>query len=125
MVDGVFNRYCVEDGVVYDLWTDEIICCGTKSSDIIIKSGTAIIGEYAFWGQESIKTIEHTNSISEIKECAFYGCHNLMSFDIPCNLRHIGWAAFGETNLHEKIRAKLNLIDNEGHLFSQIEDLPF
>ena len=68
---------------------------------------------------------ELRNSIFEIQECAFYECHNLMYFDIPNNLQHIGWAAFGEADLHEKIKVQLDKIENEGDLFSQIEDVPF
>ena len=68
---------------------------------------------------------ELRNSIFEIQECAFYKCHNLMYFDIPNNLQHIGWAAFGEADLHEKIKVQFDKIENEGDLFSQIEDVPF
>ena len=48
-----------------------------------------------------------------------------MYFDIPNNLQHIGWAAFGEADLHEKIKVQIDKIENEGDLFSQIEDVPF
>ena len=48
-----------------------------------------------------------------------------MYFDIPNNLKHKGWAAFGEAKKKKKIKVQFDKIENEGDLFSQIEDVPF
>ena len=52
------------------------------------------IGEYAFWGCESVRRITLSDGITSIGEYAFYLCDCLTSIIIPDSVTSIGEAAF-------------------------------
>ena len=61
------------------------------------------IGDSAFWGCESLVSIEIPNSIASIGKYAFCGCSKLANIEIPDNVTSIGQGAFGACTSLESI----------------------
>ncbi|MDE7463469.1 MAG: leucine-rich repeat domain-containing protein, partial [Clostridiales bacterium] len=59
-----------------------------------IESGTLTIAEYAFYGCDSIVSIEIPGSVTSIGGRAFSGCRSLTSVGIPNSVTSIGESAF-------------------------------
>ena len=83
-----------EDGALYIgkhlIYTDN----NEINSEYKIKDGTKTIADYAFYGCESITSIEIPNSVTSIGEDAFDKCSNLTSIEIPNSVTSIGDGAF-------------------------------
>ena len=62
--------------------------------DVIITDGVVSIGEYAFYGCESLKSIVIPEGITSIEDYAFYRCELLASIVIPNGVASIGIYAF-------------------------------
>ena len=61
-----------------------------------IRKGVKVIGNSAFWGCESLSSINIPNSVTNIGDRAFRGCNSLTSINIPNSVTYIGNSAFGE-----------------------------
>ncbi len=67
------------------------------NSNYTIKSKDSIdIGAFTWWS-----TVEIPNSITDIGDKAFYGCHYLTKIELPDTIRSIGKCAFAYTELTE------------------------
>ena len=72
-----------------------LISAGKEISGIYeIRSGTTIIGDLAFEGCTSLKSITIPDSVTNIGIAAFEGCTSLKSITIPDSVTNIGMAAF-------------------------------
>ena len=76
---------------------------GNSITEVIIKTGVAGIGDYAFSGCTGLTSITLPDSIKSIGNNAFYGCRGLSSITIPNNITDIGDCTFyrctGLTNI--------------------------
>ena len=59
-----------------------------------MSEGVKVIGDSAFWGCESLTSINIPNSVATIGDGAFYVCNSLTSINIPNSVTTIGKNAF-------------------------------
>ena len=85
-----------EFGVIYSKDGLRLLKCelNLKLSKYKIKSGTAVIGDNAFFWCESLQSIIIPNSVTSIGDNAFSGCESLQSIIIPDSVTSIGNLAF-------------------------------
>lgn len=67
---------------------------GEKVIDLVIPEEVKGIGDAAFAGYESLKSVTMPNNVTRIGSYAFMGCTGLTSIEIPNNVTHIGSYAF-------------------------------
>ena len=73
-----------------------------------MSEGVKVIGDSAFWGCESLTSINIPNSVTTIGWCAFQGCESLTSINIPNSVATIGDGAFwGCINLLSRIKSDI------------------
>ena len=69
---------------------------GELVTDLVIPEGVKSIGNYAFSGLTSLKSIDIPDSVTSIGNYAFSGCGSLTSIEIPASVKSIGSSAFNE-----------------------------
>lgn len=73
-----------------------------------MSEGVKVIGDSAFWGCESLTSINIPNGVTTIGEGAFSGCKSLTSINIPNSVTTIGEGAFwGCINLLSRIKSDI------------------
>ncbi|MBP3760556.1 MAG: leucine-rich repeat protein [Ruminococcus sp.] len=65
-----------------------------SGGDVVIPNSVTRIGDKAFYGCKSLKSVVIPNSVTRIGESAFDSCENLESVDIPNSVTSIEGAAF-------------------------------
>ena len=65
-----------------------------KGGKVIIPDSVTAIGDEAFFGCKSLKSISIPSSVTSIGEWAFHGCESLESVEIPSSVTDIGDEAF-------------------------------
>ncbi len=81
------GRFLIKDGCLLDFAPGGL----TKYT---IPNSVTSIGEGAFWGCSSLKSITIPNSVTSIGEYAFGDCSSLTSITIPNSVTSIGYEAF-------------------------------
>lgn len=71
-----------------------VISYHAKQEEVIVPDGVTVIGEGAFKGCASIRSIALPDSIERIEKHAFKGCRKLEHISMPSGLRSIGDYAF-------------------------------
>ena len=92
IVDGVGWHFSVENG-------EAVVLPGNYGKAVAIPAmlgGYPVtrIGEYAFYGCESLESVSLPDSVRDIGKWAFGGCKGLKSISIPEGVTHIGDRAF-------------------------------
>ena len=82
------------DGVYYSPDKTTLVACSKANRRVNILDGTEEIGEFAFNGCASLKSVTIPASVTEIGESAFMGCKSLRSVKIPASVKKIGRYAF-------------------------------
>ncbi|MBR1962678.1 MAG: leucine-rich repeat domain-containing protein [Alistipes sp.] len=67
---------------------------GSEFTNVVIKRTATIIGDYAFYECDSIRSIIIENGVTLIGEYAFYKCTSLTSVTIPDSVTLIDWKSF-------------------------------
>lgn len=90
-VDDNNKNYSDDDGILLDKEEKELLKCpqGKNKTNYIVPEGVVKIGGSAFYGCNSLDSIEIPDSVTEIGGSAFYGCSNLSSIGIPKDLKSI------------------------------------
>ena len=139
-IDSDNRSYVCADGVIYKRDGSELVqyLAGRASSTYSMPSTVSTIGEYAFWGAESLTNATVAKGIKEIPEYAFSNCAslskvtlpssveslmaysfencpNLTSISIPDSVGYIDEKAFYLTN-----GAKIELTDSDGNVSESV-----
>ena len=80
------------------------------------------IGDRAFYGCSSLKSIDLPDSVTTIGDCAFSGCDSLNSIDLPYSVTTIGDSAFSGCSLLTSVEVSEkneNYISVDGVLFTK------
>lgn len=90
----IYGKYSSQDNKCL-IYNNTIMKYATAVTDetFNIPDGVKTIGKWAFYGGK-FKTIKLPNTITNIKDYAFYNCRKLENIDISDNLLTIGDAAF-------------------------------
>ncbi len=89
--------YSSQDGVLFNKDKTELICCpGSKTGAYTIPNSVTSIGDYAFRGCSSLKSVTIPDSVTSIGYSAFSGCSSLTSVIIPNSITSIDYEAFYE-----------------------------
>ena len=84
-----FSNYLIyKDPVTYnelipEMTTYKILCVAGGISEFIFPDNIEIIGEYAFWGCNSLVELKVPSSIKVLENNAFYACNKLESVSLP------------------------------------------
>ena len=100
-----YAKYCIvytsSDGKVVNPYKTDVFGANIVSNTYengkgIIKFDAPVtsIGDYAFYGCSSLKSITVPNGVTWIGEWAFIGCSSLTSVTIPNSVTWIGYSAF-------------------------------
>lgn len=85
---------------------------------ISIPDYVKVIGEEAFYDNDSVKKVEISDQVEEIRYHAFYGCDNLVQVDIGDCVQKIGNAAFADCDQLEKVSIGAGVTEMGNGVFS-------
>ncbi len=88
--------YSVKDGNLYNKAQTELIQYANGKTDtlFVIPGSVTTVGDSAFWGCASLKSIAIPKGVTTIGDMAFANCVNLTSITIPGSVTTIGGGAF-------------------------------
>lgn len=89
----------------------------------IIPESVTSINEYAFYGCDSLKSIEIPASIKSIGESAFGNCNGLQSIEIPEGVTSIGESAFAWCDNLTTVKIGSGITKLENNLFEFCKNL--
>ena len=88
-LDSQNEKYCIEDGLLYNKSRDKLItvlyCIDGKFT---VPDSVKTIGKEAFYSQQSITNIE-LNNVETIESGVFNGCSKLLNIDVPSTIKSI------------------------------------
>ena len=100
-------KYAIEDeyGVKYSRDGKKLLRASYYSSlrEYVVREGTEVICDYAFWLCESLQSITIPNSVTSIGDGAFKMCKSLQSVTIPNSVTSIGKEAFSSCDSLQSI----------------------
>ncbi|WP_455716663.1 leucine-rich repeat domain-containing protein [Anaerosporobacter sp.] len=86
VANGKDSDFVIKDGV--------LIAYKGNDEEVTIPTTVTSIGGSAFTGNEEIKSVIMTDSVTNIDGMAFWNCSNLVDIQIPCTVKSIGSGAF-------------------------------
>lgn len=93
-VDNKSPHLYVEDGVIYSADKTRLMYCFKEKTEFTVPRTVRVIGSRAFCGQAKLERVEMHDDISEIGDAAFMGCSSLKSVHIPKAIKEISGLAF-------------------------------
>ena len=116
-----FDEYIVKPGT-------EVICDDAfyecrELKRIILPSSCLAIGRNAFRGCTSLQEVVLPDSLQIIESRAFWGCRSLRKIILPDSITKIGEGAFGECESLEEIKIPSNLLVLEQRTFLRCTNL--
>ena len=107
-ISGDYEYKILEDG------TAEITKYNGNAEQVVLPSEIdgykiSVIGEFAFWMNETIRTVEISNGLIWIKPAAFELCKNLTEVKLPETIKYIGDEVFSHCISLKKINLPENL----------------
>jgi hypothetical protein len=95
-VDQANRVYADRDGVLFNKAFTELIQypAGKAGTSYAVPEGVTSIGNSAFYGCSSLRTISLPEGLTSIGQFAFYGCRSLTTVSLPAGLTSIGQSAF-------------------------------
>lgn len=81
----------------------ELYLNGNLLTEITIPDSVTSIGNYAFWGCNSVKSITIPDSVTSIGDLAFYGCSNLTKLTVGKGIEVVSEGAFKKSDKLEYI----------------------
>ena len=105
-----------EYGVKYSRDGKKLLRASYYSSlrEYVVREGTEVICDYAFWLCESLQSITIPNSVTSIGDVAFKMCKSLQSVTIPNSVTSIGKEAFSSCDSLQSITIP-NSVKSIGH----------
>ena len=88
------KAFIYEHQVLFNKDKTTLIAYRSKDTNYIIPNGVTHIGDYAFYYDESLTSINIPNSVTNIGDCAFMYCKSLTNINIPNSVTNIGDKAF-------------------------------
>ena len=84
------------NGVLFEKSEKRLVCYprASAANSYTVPQGIRIIGDYAFYGCDSLTSITLPNSIISIGDDAFYECSSLTNINLPDSITAIGDDAF-------------------------------
>ena len=95
-IDANNQHYQSIDGDIYTKDGKTLLhyISGKNLTEFIIPDFVTSIGDYAFYGCESLVSIVIPDFVTSIGDCAFYGCESLVSIIIPNSITSVSDYAF-------------------------------
>ena len=90
--DGCGNLPVIDNIRYADTYLVEVV--DKSQTSYTVKEGARFIGNYAFYGCSSLRSVTIPDSVTTIGGGAFFGCSSLTSVTIPDSVTTIGWEAF-------------------------------
>lgn len=91
--------------------------------DIIIPGGVIKIGNHAFSGCSSLKSVTIPEGVTNIESFAFSGCRGLTSVMIPESVTSIDWEAFSKCSSLTNVRIPESVTSIKSNAFSGCPNL--
>lgn len=95
--DAILSGECGDDvNYTFNMVTGELRIFGSGDMDNYDSASMFEGFDFAPWYRENIfvKIVVIEDGVTSIGACAFDGCENMTSIDIPSSVKKIGWAAF-------------------------------
>jgi hypothetical protein len=105
------SAYTAENGVLFNKSKTTLVAYPTASGSYTIPYGVTSIGDGAF-AHTNLASITIPDSVTSIKQSAFYDCNNLASVIIGNSVTNIDYGAFGDCN-------KLSSVTFQGNIPSR------
>ncbi len=107
----------------YKLNGDTLIQYTGNDENVTIPAGVRVIGEDAFSGNLSMKTLTIPNGVEEIRYHAFSGCDMLESVNIADSVRIIGQAVFSDCGSLKDVTIGDGLVNMSSGVFAGCPNL--
>lgn len=122
-VDPENQRYYSEDGVLFDRYSNEVLCypIGKAGDSYTVPEGILKIGYGAFW-LAKFNSINLPEGLLSIGDSSFFGA-NILHIEIPDTVTAVGEKAFENCDFLEKITIPESVITIEEYAFASCEML--
>ena len=89
-------------------YAKKLYCNGAEVSETVVPAGLMSVGDYVFYGCETLSSVTIPEGVTNIGNCAFYGSCAISAISIPQSMLRIGYDAFaGCTSVRQVTAASL------------------
>lgn len=75
-------------------WAANFYIADVKVENLVIPNTVSVIKDYAFYGMECLQSVQVSDSVSSIGDYAFYECYKIKRLTLGNNINTIGYSAF-------------------------------